>query len=84
MARRFLGAVPFNQTCSIGIATWDGEESAYELVRRADQGMDAAKAAGGAQSLPMSIRDRAVVALRMQHEGLHRQPGDLRVDRAQE
>ena len=27
---------------------------------------------------------RALVALRMQHEGLHRQPGHLRVDRAQE
>ncbi len=57
VARRFLGAVPFNQTCSIGIATWDGKQSAYELVRRADQGMDAAKAAGGAQSFPMSIRE---------------------------
>jgi diguanylate cyclase (GGDEF)-like protein len=47
VARRFLGAVPFNQTCSIGIATWDGEEAAYELVHRADQGMYTAKAAGG-------------------------------------
>ena len=61
--------MPFNQTCSIGVATWDGEEAAYELVHRADQGMYAAKAAGGgrvrpgpspperAQSLPMSIRE---------------------------
>jgi diguanylate cyclase (GGDEF)-like protein len=56
VARRLLGAVPFNQTCSIGIATWDGKETASELVRRADQGMVAAKAAGGAQSLPISIR----------------------------
>jgi diguanylate cyclase (GGDEF)-like protein len=47
VARRILGAVPFNQTCSIGIATWDGEEPAYELVHRADQAMYAAKAAGG-------------------------------------
>ena len=39
--------MPFNQTCSIGVATWDGEEAAYELVHRADQGMYAAKAAGG-------------------------------------
>ena len=39
--------MPFNQTCSIGIATWDGAEPAYELVHRADQGMYAAKAAGG-------------------------------------
>jgi diguanylate cyclase (GGDEF)-like protein len=47
VAGRMLGAVPFNQTCSIGIATWDGEEAAYELVHRADQGMYSAKAAGG-------------------------------------
>jgi diguanylate cyclase (GGDEF)-like protein len=47
VARRILGAVPFNQTCSIGVATWDGEEAAYELIHRADQGMYAAKAAGG-------------------------------------
>jgi diguanylate cyclase (GGDEF)-like protein len=47
VARRILGAVPFNQTCSIGLATWDGAEPAYELVHRADQGMYAAKAAGG-------------------------------------
>jgi diguanylate cyclase (GGDEF)-like protein len=47
VAQRVLGAVPFNQTCSVGIATWDGEEPAYELVHRADQGMYAAKAAGG-------------------------------------
>ncbi|MEO8689067.1 MAG: GGDEF domain-containing protein [Solirubrobacteraceae bacterium] len=60
VATRFLGAVPFNQTCSIGVATWDGEEAAQELVHRADQGMYTAKAAGGgrvAQSLPMSIRE---------------------------
>ena len=47
VARRMLGAVPFNQTCSIGLATWDGEEAAYELVHRADRGMYSAKAAGG-------------------------------------
>jgi diguanylate cyclase (GGDEF)-like protein len=47
VARRILGAVPFNQTCSIGLATWDGEEAAYELVHRADRSMYAAKAAGG-------------------------------------
>jgi GGDEF domain-containing protein len=39
--------VPFNQTCSVGIATWDGEEPGYELVHRADQAMYAAKVAGG-------------------------------------
>jgi len=47
VAQRILGAVPFNQTCSVGTASWDGEEAAYELVHRADQSMYAAKAAGG-------------------------------------
>jgi diguanylate cyclase (GGDEF)-like protein len=50
VAQRILGAVPFNQTCSIGLATWDGEEAAYELVHRADQGMYAAKTAGGGRA----------------------------------
>jgi diguanylate cyclase (GGDEF)-like protein len=47
IARRMLGAVPFNQTCSVGIATWDRQEAGYELVHRADQAMYAVKAAGG-------------------------------------
>jgi len=42
-----LDAVPFNQTCSVGIAVWDREEAGYELVHRADQAMYAVKAAGG-------------------------------------
>jgi diguanylate cyclase (GGDEF)-like protein len=46
-ARRILGAVPYNQTCSVGIAVWDREEPGYELVHRADQAMYAVKAAGG-------------------------------------
>ena len=52
VAGRILGGVPFRQSCSIGIATWDGEEPAYELVHRADQGMYAAKAAGGGRVTP--------------------------------
>ena len=47
ITRRMLGAVPFKQSCSIGIATWDREEAGYELVHRADQAMYAVKAAGG-------------------------------------
>ena len=47
IARRLLGAVPFNQTCSIGIAVWDGDEAGYELVHRADRAMYAVKAGGG-------------------------------------
>jgi GGDEF domain-containing protein len=49
IARRMLGAVPFNQTCSVGIATWDRDEAGYELVHRADQAMYAVKAAGGGE-----------------------------------
>jgi diguanylate cyclase (GGDEF)-like protein len=47
ITRRMLGAVPFNQTCSVGIATWDRDEAGYELVHRADQAMYGVKAAGG-------------------------------------
>jgi len=46
-------ATPRAQTCSIGVARWDGEESAAALLHRADQAMYRAKAAG---------RDRVVAA----------------------
>ena len=41
------------QTCSAGIAAWDGEEPPDALVRRADAALYEAKAAG---------RDRAIAA----------------------
>ena len=44
-----LDAVPFDQTCSVGIAVWDRGEAGYELVHRADQAMYAVKAAGGGE-----------------------------------
>ena len=47
IGQRMLGAVPFNHTCSVGIAVWDREEAGYELVHRADQAMYSVKAAGG-------------------------------------
>ena len=47
IARRMIDAVPFEKTCSVGIATCDGNEASYELVHRADQAMYTAKAAGG-------------------------------------
>jgi diguanylate cyclase (GGDEF)-like protein len=47
LAQRMLDAVPFEQTCSIGIAVWDRGEAGYELVHRADQAMYAVKVDGG-------------------------------------
>lgn len=44
--RRIVAAVPDGQTCSIGCATWDGRETAAELLRRADQALYEAKRAG--------------------------------------
>ena len=46
-------AVPGDVTCSIGVATWDGAETADALVARADAALYRAKAAG---------RDRVVAA----------------------
>jgi diguanylate cyclase (GGDEF)-like protein len=50
---RLRAAMPLGQTCSAGIAGWDGREAAHELVRRADEALYAAKQAG---------RDRSVTA----------------------
>lgn len=46
VAERMRRATPGGQTCSIGIATWDGTESAAEFVRRADEALYAAKRNG--------------------------------------
>jgi diguanylate cyclase (GGDEF)-like protein len=46
LAKRLCSAVPHDQTCSVGVATWDGRESGEQLVRRADQALLAAKRAG--------------------------------------
>jgi diguanylate cyclase (GGDEF)-like protein len=51
--QRVRAATPDSETCSAGIAEWDGSESAGELVARADEALYAAKMAG---------RDRTVAA----------------------
>ena len=49
VALRMLDALRPAHSGSIGIATWDGQELADELIGRADRAMYAAKVAGGAQ-----------------------------------
>jgi diguanylate cyclase (GGDEF)-like protein len=46
VAEQLRAAVPGGQTCSIGVATWDGVETAEELVARADAALYAAKDSG--------------------------------------
>jgi len=43
---RIRSAVPAEQSCSIGYASWDGSETAEQLVRRADRALYRAKAMG--------------------------------------
>ncbi len=53
LIERLRAATPEDQTCSAGLAYWDGEESAEALVGRADAALYAAKRAG---------RDRIIAA----------------------
>jgi diguanylate cyclase (GGDEF)-like protein len=46
MLERLREALPEDQTCSVGVCLWDGEESAEHLTARADTLLYAAKAAG--------------------------------------
>jgi PleD family two-component response regulator len=43
--------VPLGQTASAGVAVWDGEESATQLLARADAALYEAKRAGRARAL---------------------------------
>ena len=53
LAERLRKDVPGSTTCSVGVACWDGEETADELIERADRALYEAKDAG---------RDRTVLA----------------------
>lgn len=46
VVERVRAAVPVGQTCSAGMASWDGSESAAELVARADAALYHAKRSG--------------------------------------
>jgi len=47
--RRIMDSTPNGQTCSVGLALWDGAEDALELMARADEALYAAKARGRAR-----------------------------------
>lgn len=49
---RVLDAVPGGETVSLGWSTWDGAETADELLVRVDEALYAAKAAGRARAMP--------------------------------
>ncbi len=53
IVERLRMATPYEQTCSVGVARWDGVEPAESVVRRADEALFEAKAAG---------RDRVKIA----------------------
>ena len=53
VVERLRAAVPEGQTCSAGVAAWNGSESGDELFARADAALYEAKQAG---------RDRTVAA----------------------
>ncbi len=53
VTERMRGATPSSQTCSVGLAFWDGFENADAVMRRADAALYAAKRRG---------RDRVIVA----------------------
>jgi GGDEF domain-containing protein len=46
LTRRIAAALPHGQTCSVGVAVWDGVETAATLVDRADRALYRAKALG--------------------------------------
>jgi diguanylate cyclase (GGDEF)-like protein len=46
IAERLRCVVPYQQSCSVGLASWDGSETATMLMRRADIALYQAKSAG--------------------------------------
>lgn len=67
---RLRAATPAGETCSVGIAQWDGDECAEALVARADRALYAAKAAGRDRTMVASAHD-AVLDVRGRRRGDH-------------
>jgi diguanylate cyclase (GGDEF)-like protein len=63
IAERLRTAQP-EDTCSIGVAGWDGREAATRLVARADQALYAAKEGGRNRSRAAPAADAAAPAAR--------------------
>jgi diguanylate cyclase (GGDEF)-like protein len=55
-ADRLRAALPHQQRCSVGVATWDGTEPGEALVERADRALYAAKRRGRPLDAPHSGR----------------------------
>ncbi len=57
-ANRLRSGVPGGQTCSIGVAAWDGQEDVPGLVARADAALYEAKHAGRDRTVLADVRAR--------------------------
>jgi diguanylate cyclase (GGDEF)-like protein len=58
LLERIRTATPAPATCSIGVAVWDGGETARELLDRADRALYAAKRAGRDRTMLAAVGDR--------------------------
>jgi diguanylate cyclase (GGDEF)-like protein/PAS domain S-box-containing protein len=62
IADRLRAAMPEGQTCSIGVAQWDGAETTSSLIERADAALYEAKAAGRNLTVAADDEGRTPVA----------------------
>jgi len=72
---RIRGAVPQEQTCSVGYATWDAMESADALVERADRALYRAKALGRNQAVAADPSPLSAAGADQEPDGEKREDG---------